>query len=337
MRRLAMAALILAASCAPTLAGPFKKEQVPDSAGWVAHVDVQALLASQVGKFALEEVRKQEAFNAGLAFLQQAFGFNPLMDLRGVTVYGQRLGDDVGVVILDALLSQEKILPALQANETYKSTEFGKHTLHQWNDAPKPVRDKDSGEITSYVPGRRQVGCFYDNNTVVIGNSINAVQKALDVMDGKGGNMANKPLAGLGESPKGTFIVAAAGAIELPGKDTGKPEATIFRQIVSVSLQAGETDGKLFVDLAGTIKTAERAVKVGQIIQGLVAFGQVMMEERPDIPALGEKVDVTASGTTVRVKAVAPSDSVSKLARFFLGQGQAPPGTKPAPAAGTEK
>jgi hypothetical protein len=328
-----MAALILAASCAPTLAGPFKKEQVPDSAGWVAHVDVQAFLASQVGKFALEEARKQEAFNAGLGFLQQAFAFNPLMDLRGVTVYGQRLGDDVGVAILDALVSQEKILPSLQANETYKSTEYGKHTLHQWSDAPKPVRDKDSGEITSYLPGKKQVGCFYDNNTVLVGSSINAMQKALDVLDGKGGNMAKKPLAGLGESPKGTFIVAAAGAIEMPGTDAGKPEAMILRQIAGAALQAGETDGKLFVDLVGTIKTAERAAKVAQIIQGIVAFGQVMMEERPDIPALGEKVDVTAEGTTVRVKAVAPSDSVSKVVRFFLGQGQAAPKTKPATAA----
>ena len=333
MRRLAMAALILAASCAPTLAGPFKKEQVPDSAGWVAHVDVQAFLTSQVGKFALEEARKQEAFNAALGFLQQAFAFNPLMDLKGVTVYGQRLGDDVGVAILDALLSQEKILPALQANETYKSTEYGKHTLHQWSDAPKPVRDKDSGEITSYVPGKKQVGCFYDNNTVVLGSNMNAVQKALDVLDGKGGNMAKKPLAGLGESPKGTFIVAAAGAIEMPGSDSGKPEAMILRQIAGAALHAGEADGKLFVDLTGTIKTAERAVKVAQIIQGVVAFGQVMMQERPDIPALGEKVDVTAEGTTVRVKAVAPSDSVSKLARFFLGQGQEAPKAKPAAAA----
>jgi hypothetical protein len=336
MRRLAMAALILAASCAPALAGPFKKNQVPDSAGWVAHVDVQAFLASQVGKFALEEARKQEAFNAGLGWLQQAFGFNPLMDLKGVTLYGQRLGDDVGVVILDALVSQEKVLPPIQANETYKSTEYGKHTLHQWSDPPKPVRDKDSGEITSYVPGKKQVGCFYDDNTVVIGSNVNAVQKALDTMDGKGGNLAKKPMAGLAESPKGTFIVAAAGGIELPGKDTGKPEAMILRQIVSAALQAGETDGKLFVDLAGTIKTAERAAKVAQIIQGIVAFGQVMMEERPDIPALGEKVDVTADGTTVRVKAVAPSDSVAKLVRFFLGQGQAPK-TKPAAAAKTEK
>ena len=196
------------------------------------------------------------------------------------------------------------------------------------------MRDKDSGEITSYVPGKKQVGCFYDDNTVVIGNSISTMQKALDVMDGKGGNMAKKPLAGLGESPKGTFIVAAAGGIEMPGKDAGKPEAAIFRQIVSAALQAGEMDGKLFVNLVGTIKTAERAAKVGQIIQGLVAFGQVMMEDRPDIPALGEKVDVTADGTTVQVKAVAPSDSVAKLVRFFLGQGQAPgPKTKPAAAA----
>ena len=76
-------------------------------------MDVQAPLASQVGKFALQEARKQEAFNAGLGFLQQAFAFNPLMDLRGVTVYGQRLGDDVGVVILGrVLVSQDKILPA---------------------------------------------------------------------------------------------------------------------------------------------------------------------------------------------------------------------------------
>ena len=48
-----------------------------------------------------------------------------------------------------------------------------------------------------------------------------------------------------------------------------------------------------------------------------------------------EKVDVTANGATVRVQAAAPSDSVAKLVRFFLGQENRSPVEIASPASRT--
>ena len=311
MKKLAMGALVLALSCSPILAGPLNTEQIAGKAKWLAHVDVAALLKSGIAQFVLAEAEKKDGFLEGIVQFRETVGFDPLKDVHGLTIYGMKVGDESGVVILDATTDKDKLLTLLTANETYKSHEYGDYVLHQWTDEAKMPK---VAAAAVKMP-KTHYGTFYDAKTIVVASSLALLKDAIDVLDGKGESLAkSEGIKVLPKTAAGAFAVAAAEGIELPAN--AKPEAALLRDIRDASVQIGETEGSTFLAITAWTQTAEKALKLRQVVQGFVALGQMMMAEQPDLPVLGEKVQVTGEETTVHVDAAVPTESLIKMIQF---------------------
>lgn len=312
-----MAVLVLCVSAAP--GGPLKTEQVAGDARWVAHLDVDAVLSSGIAQFVLDEAAKKEEFHAGLAKIEETLGFRPLKDMHGLTLYGREYTKESGVAVIDVAADRDKLLALLLANEEYKKTEYGDHALHQWTDPP---RYDEAGELTREARG--QVGCFYDEGTIVIAPSVKVLQGALDVLDGKAENLAKtKALKMLPAPAKGAFLVAAAEDIELPAEK--HPRAALLRKITDGAVQAGESDGSVFADVSVLARTVEEAARIRQVVQGFVALAQMQLQALADedMPVLGEKITVTGDGKAVRLAATIPTKSLIKAVQFMAARAEA--------------
>ena len=271
---------------------------------------VAALTAGPAGA---EAAAEKDEFLAGLAQVQEVFGLDLLKDIRGLILYGEKIGDEKeqGVVIADATLDADKVLPLLRENATYKAIEHGDRVLHQWTDEPKG--DK---------PAKTQTGCFYDAKTVVIGSTVDLVKKAVAVLDGEAANLTKTgALSNLPKPAAGAFLVAAAEGIDLSSKEK-HPEAAMFRSVTSGVLQAGEVDGVLFASIALGAENAEDAANIRQMAQGFVALFKVGMQEKlpEELKNLGEKITVGGSETTAELNVSLPTASAIKLVTFLQEQ-----------------
>jgi hypothetical protein len=319
MKRSLTGAIGMVLCCSAALAGPLKTEQVAGEAVWVAHLDAAALLKSGIGKFILQEAQKKEGFLEGMANIRQTLGFDPLADVRGVTLYGKKLGGNSGVVILDATTDQDKILALLKQNQTYQTITYGDYVLHQWTDPPKTKTDAPGQEVV-VKPAETKFGTFYDEKTVLVASSLELLKGAVDVMNGKADSLAKTgAIPTLPKPAEGVLLTIAAEKIEIPAKE-GKPNP--FKSITDVSVQVGELQGAMFLHAQALAETAEKGLKLRQIVQGFIALGQVMMQEQPDLPVLGEKIQVGGAGNAVQIDAEVATDSLIKMIQFLAARKQ---------------
>ena len=318
MKNLAASALVLVLCVSAAPGGPLKTERVAGDARWVAHIDVDAALTSGTGKVALDEAAKKEKFHAGLEKIRQTLGFRPLKDVRGLTLYGKDYARDMGVAVIDVTAEQDKLLALLVQNEAYKRIEYGDHTLHKWTAQP---RCDEEGEVVS--EGKTHVGCFYDENTIVIASTVELLQAAVDVLDGKAESLAKtKALKMLPVPAEGAFLVAAAEGIRLP--KAKHPRAAMLRKITDAAVQIGESDGSVFLKISVLAGSVKKATRIRQVAQGFVALAQMWMQEMADeqMPALGEKIEVTGTENAVQLDATVPTESLIEVLRYAAARAE---------------
>jgi hypothetical protein len=307
MKNLSICAVAAMLMSSTVFGGALDTKVVAGDANWVAHVDVEAMLSSDLGKMFLAKAEEKEGFAQGILDIKKVMGFDPLEDIRGITVYGPRLGDQEGVVVVDATVAADKLIDLLKKNDTYKAASYGNHSLHEWTEDKNPR-----------AKGEKRFACFYDNKTVVVSTGLKTLQKSLDVLDGKADTLAKtKAIGSLPETAKGAFVVLATDKIELP---KGKaPRAAMLQRVTAVSMQCGESEGQLFLSASVLAGSEEDADNMRKLANGFLAFGEMMrgQEEFAGLKDLGEKIEIGGKGKEVRLDATMPVKSVVKVLTFI--------------------
>ena len=287
-------------------AGPLQKEAVSADAKWVVHLDVEGLIASDVGQAVLALARdKDPGLDTKIAAIAEKIGADPLKDLKGITLYGTAFDGKDGVAVIRASVNQEKLLGLLAANESHKEITVGERKAHQW--VEKKRGPGDDGV---------RVGAFFGDDTVVIARSVEALTKALDVLDGKQSSLAaDSALSPDGDKPplfwaavmdlpvptaaEAAAEAAAAGAAEKAVKVNVKlPNAEFLKRVSGGSLLAGSAAGEVFGKVALIARSAEDGARIRQMVQGLVAFGQMALDAKED-DALAKQAGELLKGVKV--------------------------------------
>ena len=307
MKTLIISAIATVLISPAVFGGPLETKVVGGDAMWVAHVDIEAMLTSDLGKMFLAQAKEKEGFAQGILNVKKTMGFDPLADIRGITLYGPQLGSRDGVVVVDATVASDKIIDLLKENKSYESAKYDKHTIHQWVEEKNPR-----------AKGQKRFGCFYDNKTVVVASGLKRLQSALDVLDGQSDAMSKtKSVGSLPEAAKGAFFVLAADKIEFP---EGKaPKAAIMKNISAVAIQCGECDGEVFVGASVQAGSEEDAVNMRTFVNGFLALSQMMRQQEKfaALQDLGEKIEVGGKGKEVRIDATISVKSIERVLTFM--------------------
>lgn len=284
-----------AVSAAAAWAGPFNPADVPAEAAWFAHVDVDQLKATQVGKSVLEQLTTGEA-DKKFAALHAVFNFDPRKDLAGLTVCGT---GDKSYALLRGKFDAERLVTLLRANDGYQSATHEGYTVHSWldeNKAKKKGPDK-----------ARMFGAFHPGGAVVISEQAAVLGHALALLDGKKPSAAFKAPASPGFVP---FMVGTVS--DLSGTD---PKNAILKLARGGMVLLGEdgdrVKGRMSIETADSA-TASNLLKVAEGMRSALLLNT---EKDPRAARLAGSASVALEGQTVSVQLDFPAAEIAQAIR----------------------
>lgn len=211
--RLALPLLLLLTLTLPlpqAHARPLMQEDLPPETRWVAHLDVTALLESDLGRRLLAEADTDD-IEQGRNFVRDSTGLGPLTDLHSITAFGPSPDPMEAVAVVRGDFDPDRLLGLVVGPEDEQS-EHGKHTIYQWTQQTQAPKD----DGTRY-------SAFTDSHTLLIARSRAAVERTLDVLDGKAEDASDSnrvlkvtDFAGDKGGKDGAFLIAAARDLQPP-------------------------------------------------------------------------------------------------------------------------
>jgi hypothetical protein len=272
-------ALMVATAAGVGFAGQIAPADVAPGARWVVHVDVEALVASQMGQYAIAQIQQQGLSDKLQGFIVK-FGSDPTKDLAGVTLYGTGFDLASGVAIFKGKFDKPKLFDLLNQNEGHEQTAYGNYAIHRWVEPPHQMRHP-GGQYGGFKDDGVRVGAFRNEDTIVIGHSAGALTAALDVLDGKGAGTADV----IPKVAPGTIFLAAGKDFQAAQRPTR--QSWMLQGISGGVVQAGESSGTSFLNVALTARSAEDGDRIRQMLNGLLAFASAMAQGTgtPDRPA----------------------------------------------------
>jgi hypothetical protein len=302
------------------LLAPFAKQadaqeviSVPDDVKFVVQVDVSGFRKTNLGGKLLEltQAMAAEEFNGQgdelMAKLTESLGFNPLEEIRTLTLMGTDYKEPTEELRLVIQLGKTtgNIEGLLLALPGYASEEHGETTIH-------------SAKLDNM-----HVYAAIQTNTDGMKSILASTHRA-DVLEmltsTQGARTGGKKREISWVVPSGTF--AQLQIIEFPSDVLKEgPPANIIKMLKDVSLTLGESGDDFSVDLLLTTSDDKRAEQLQQLIQGLKAMVSLFKDEIGDdeqakaAMSLAEGITVERTGVDVTLHAGVPQELIIKLLR----------------------
>ncbi|MFU8781164.1 MAG: hypothetical protein ACNA71_09110 [Kiritimatiellia bacterium] len=298
--------VVLVVSVFSVMAAPFNPVWVSGDANWVMHVDFAALRASQIGKALLSE----DLNAAGQEQLQQAkemFGMDPRTDLDAVTLYGGGRGQDDVVVLVGGKLDADKLVAQLKGMTGYTVSSLGAREVHSWLD--------EQGEDASRVHG-----VILDGSRSVASKSVELLQKALAVLDGKQGNLTQGGTLDTSVlSGSGLLLAATADLrnVDLSANPMlANAKAGVFR------MQMRESGGDLALRVAMQQESAQEAQQAESMLNGFKMMGLMQMQQQnPDLAGLMQAITITRNDDMLMLQMSYPAAKIVEMIKAVAQSG----------------
>lgn len=285
---MALAVVLMLAGLAQ--AGPLDTKQISADAKWAAHLDVDALVASNMfKKVQAQAIKDHPQLEAQLRAFRNLFRFDPLTDLHGITVYGAQLKKETGVAVIHAKVDQKLLLDLVKANPSYQGGTYGKYELHAWKDHAK-----------------HQNAAFFKPDVIVFGASTDELKAAIDVLEGTKPSLAGDSGALL----PGLIFYARARDL---GEASLHCKSPLSKQVDSAVLMLGENKGEMGLRVSLTAKDAETAKHMKAVADGALSLATLTKVDDSDAMKLIGAVRTTLADKAVTVEGSAPVDLIWSL------------------------
>ncbi len=291
---------------------------MPESASFVAYVDVRKILYSPVYK--AFENEHGDKFTTQLQEMIRTTGIDPRNDIDSVAFCSSPSPAGSGTVrlaIVSGRFDREKLTSLITVRGKAESTAYKGTAIYG-----RPQESSPSGEKTT---GGEAV-CFLDGNRILFGHR-EAIQSVVDISRGEHAGVASKPafLAMLNQtSTEGSFWVVGTdmsflkqfqvrGAVD---KTTGlRTERSLIPSLPPVEnfLLQGDLGNVISVSMQTRCKDEKTAQNVNDFLRGMIALGKLTVEQKPELAGVMEDIQVSLNQTTVSVRIQMPFEDLKKL------------------------
>ncbi len=240
--------ICLIALAAPLIAGELVPAQIPASAKWMLHADLDALRASETGKAIFSRIESEHG--AKLRAMKRMFSLHPLDDLKGVTLYGDGRPDH-GVALIHGTFDRAHLEEVIQAADDYKSSAQAGTQIHSWSDKGKP-----------------QHAAFASADLIAFSRHEDLLRAALDALKANAPAQADPFFLTDGGKP---LVAASArlGEIDMPAD-----AARILKLASVLHLAANEHAGRFTLRAAAESGDATQADRLRRMLDGVLAFAE---------------------------------------------------------------
>ena len=287
-----------------TSAGPIAKQQVPPDASWVAHLDLDRVQKSQLGKTLIRSFIEPKAKELSAA-MNQLIGLPlDLHKLHSVTAYGRKGGPEPEA---DAVLLIQSDLPVQTALETALTKLKGNPEAAK--QIPLQRVESDGFELFS-LHGEGYLA-LPASNLVVLGKSKTTVAQALSQLKTPSAKPSDsKLLADSAGAETSLAWLAATGAVtdgfDLP------PQAALLKQTEGVRLSLSESTDNLLAQLTFKTKTVEVVEQLHQALQGILTLATLGTAEDPRMQGFLKGIRIERRQQDVEVGLRFPLAEISK-------------------------
>lgn len=273
MRILCTAGLLALCSAAPLHAGGFDRAHVPAGAVLVAHLDVEALVRSQM-LAELQRLHPEIAAELDLGKHHPMLaGVQPLRDVRSITVFASDLAQQKLAALIQVDAKLESLLQVAMGLEPYEALEVDGRTIHSWSAG-------DDERVFAYVHGTGA------ERLILVTNDTQLLGQGLAVLTSGAANLSNSPHAVLRATPQPGAIVFAASAEPLSKLSEMDADSSVARLVQGAVLQLGEQGGAVFGNVSLLTDKPEDALRLSQVLQGLTALASLASESVEQAQAL---------------------------------------------------
>lgn len=278
-------------------AGPLDKKNVAADAKWVAHVNLDAARSSQVvQKFFQQCLKDLPGAKERFHQLAHECGLEQCTKMHGITAYGSDLGSHGKVVILHADWDTKALQKKAEKAPDHKLADHGKHKIHTFT-AHKGTKHAHEVAASLFKP-----------DILVLASSQKRLTAALDVLDGKGANLAGSKSLLTAKVSEGTILLFRA--LELKDSKAAKRHPALGL-INSFCYEKGEHDGKWFGNVTVAADSHGTAEKVRKVIEGYGAWLSLHSHKSPWFVDLLNKTKLTVDGNAVQVKFEEKADALA--------------------------
>ena len=284
----------------------FNPKHVAADAKWVVFLDFNELRDSALGKELMETVQKQMPAEFAKADLRMNWE-KLLTTIGSVTAYGANFAPDPkmidGTLIAQGAPELRKIAEALVLQATITS--------------PKDVTEVTGLPFDAYALGAEVFVGFPKEPIVIVSKSKTQLVKAHDVFRGTVPSLAanaSSPLRRMVNATERSYLVAAS-LIPTENKafmEDG-PQARIAQLLESGSLSIGENGPRTFANLQLNANNDDNAVKVGKIVEGMVAMLSLAETNDRNLAEFIRSANVQRKDRTVAVDLAYATDRLTQM------------------------
>jgi len=263
-----------------------------------------------VGDYIINQV-----LNSKLGPLTRQFGFDlDWSKVRSLTAYGagyEPKSSFKGVLLIKTELDLQKSLDAAVEK-----------TSQENDKRPAAIQKTQEGDVTTYSLKDQLFVSFKPKRPVVIGKSLDSIEKADEVLSGTSPNLASTKTFSEYPKPQDPFFFIGAvdafrSGAEIFGDshdgDAMNPQAKILKLAEGGRVVLGEDSGQLSLDLSLKAKSSEVVTQIQQVIQGMIALASLSQPDNQDLQQLAQSAKVSSAGNIVTLKLGYPAEQAVSL------------------------
>lgn len=236
----------LVAIAAPLHAAELVPAQVPATAKWQLHADMDTMRSSATGTaiFAYLEAR----FGVKLQAFKRISSVHLLRDLHGVTLFGDGQPDHA-VALLAGDFNRGHIEDVVKAADEYSASDFEGVTVHTWKDK-----------------GMKQHAAFSNDGLLVFSHQENALKSEITLLKANIPATADPIFTGHGGKP---LLAATA---DLTGIPLPADASKILHLATVLRMAATENNGRFAVHMNADCPDATQADQMRRMLDGVAAM-----------------------------------------------------------------
>lgn len=223
--------------------------QIPSSAKWLLHLDMDAMRESDTGKAIFNAIETDHGVE--LQALKRISSIHLLNDLHGITLFGDGKPDHA-VALIRGTFNQDHLVDVVKAADGYSEQLRNGITIRSWTDK-----------------GNSQHAAFANKELIVFSRQDVALNEELDTIKAD----APSPVDPIFSTEGGKPLVAAyakLAEIELPA------DASKILQLVSLlRIAATENDGRFAIHMGADSKDSKHATNLRRMLDGILALAEV--------------------------------------------------------------
>jgi len=252
-----------------------KREQLPADVDFVFHLDVEGLKRTEMWKVFQETAgAEMEAEFDELDEFKAQYGFDPLTDIKAVTLYKMKAEEDPTVALFCTSAHVDQALLALSKEAGYARVQDGGIEFHTWHVAEDAMDETVHAYVHPLPNGERLV--------VAAKNRASALRAARVLRGEEPNHLAGGAL--LVNPAPGSFLYVSASDVEKLAEFT--PASQVFGLAQGIQVDLGEAGGFLRAHLSVLTEMPEKARQIADVVQGLVSLGGLALAGQELEPAL---------------------------------------------------